>query len=216
MIIEMVGICGAGKSTLHRYLYEQDKRYVKLPPPKKSVYLPFLFKMIFYWAPLYFMRYRDSRFFGVEEIRSMAYLECWLPYLKSEAIKQNIIAILDPGSVYWLSNLRDFDAEITRGPQFQEWWEAMHQRWTNALDAIIWLDAPDEMLYNRVVQRDEWHEVQKQSQDVAISSFARYRDWYGKIIKAVASQRKIKIYTYRTDQISTEQIGEQVLAGLNQ
>jgi hypothetical protein len=215
MIIEMVGICGSGKSSLLRCFSQRDKRFVQLPPPNKLIYLPFLFKMIFYWAPLYLLRYRGTRWFGMEEIRSMAYLDCWLPYLQKEAVKKNIIAVLDPGSVYWLSNLCEFGAEITQSPQFKKWWDAMYQRWASALDAIIWLDAPDELLYNRVIHRNEWHEVQQQAQDVAVASFVHYREWYGKITKAIASQRDVKTFSFRTDQVSTEQIANQVLAGLN-
>jgi hypothetical protein len=215
LLMEMLGLCGAGKSSLYRQLKQGNPRIHKLPPPPKYYYLLCLPKLTLLWLPLYLVRYRKTRWFSLQEIRLMLYLEAWLPYLKKQSIKHDQIIVLDPGSIYWLSALLEFGPEITRDPWFRSWWNIMYRRWMNALDIIIWLDAPDELLYDRVIRRDEYHEVKNISKDEAIASFGRYRSWYQKIVKQMTSQRDIQLISYTTDKISTNQMAEEILAKIN-
>lgn len=210
MIVEMVGICGAGKSSLYHLLHHRNNRIVKLPPPPKTHYFFFLLKVVYKWLPLYLVKYRSTRWLSLEEIRLMAYLDTWLPYIKREAVKNKQIVVLDPGSVYWLSALREYGPEITQSAQFKKWWDQKFELWKNALDVIVWLDAPDELLYDRIVNRVERHEMQDQPKETAIASFVRYRAQYKQIINQISVHRDIRIYPFFTDKISTDQMADQI------
>lgn len=212
IIIEMVGLAGAGKSTLRKVLAQRNARIQVAPPPSKAIYLPFLGRDIFLWLPIYLGKYRHSRWFTPQETKLMGYLSTWLPYLRWQAIGKGIVVVLDPGSVYWLSALREFGPEITQSLRYQRWWNEMLFQWTAALEAIIWLDAPDELLLERVLGRDEWHEAKGQPRKQALEYFARYRMWYERVIAAMTGCNGPRVLRFRTDQISPEQMADKVLA----
>ena len=88
--------------------------------------------------------------------------------------------------------------------------------WTAALDLIVWLDAPNELLLGRVLARDEWHEAKERSQRVNLQSFTRYRSGYGRIIAAMSAQGAPRVLRFHTDQIATVQMADRVLAVMNQ
>jgi deoxyadenosine/deoxycytidine kinase len=142
----------------------------------------------------------------------MGYLETWIPFLRRQALAKDIVVVLDPGSVYWLTALRQFGPEITTSHQYERWWNTMFRQWAAALDGIIWLDAPDELLYARILARDEWHEAKEQSQKKACEIFMRYRAWYGQITAAMTARSGLKVFHFHTDQISSEQMADSVLS----
>jgi thymidylate kinase len=212
LIIEMVGIAGAGKTTLREVLRQRNGRIQFRIPPGKPRYIPFLSRHTFRWLPLYLGKHRHSRWFTWKEIQQMGYLETWIPYLRRQALAKGIVVVLDPGSVYWLTALREFGPEIARSQQYERWWNTMFRQWAAALDGIIWLDAPDELLYARILARDEWHEIKEQSQKEARGDFVRYRAQYGRIIAAMTAQSGLKVFHFHTDQISSEQMADRVLS----
>jgi len=212
VIIEMVGIAGAGKTTLRQILWQRNGRIQFRIPPCKPRYVPFLIRHTFLWLPIYLGNYQQSRWFTWKEMKLMGYLETWIPYLRRQALTKDIVVVLDPGSVYWLTALREFGPEITRSQQYERWWKTMLLQWATALDVIIWLDAPDELLYARILARDEWHEVKEQSQKEALEHFVRCRAGYGQIIAAMTAQSGPKVFHFHTDQISPEQMADRVLS----
>ena len=145
----------------------------------------------------------------------MGYLETLIPYLRRQALAKDIVVVLDPGSVCWLTELREFGPEITRSHQYERWWNNMFRQWAAALDVIIWLDAPDELLFERILARDEWHEAKEKSQKEALECFVRYRTGYGQIIAAMTAQGGPRVLRFRTDQISPEQMADRVLSVMN-
>jgi shikimate kinase len=214
-IIEMVGIGGAGKSTLLKALAKRNGKIQTLPVPSKIQYLPVIAKIAFVWLPLYLGKYRHSRWFTLEEIRIIGYLETWLSYIRSQALAKDLVVVLDPGSVYWLSALQEFGPELTKDRRFQRWWENKLNEWSSALDMIIWLEAPNEMLLQRVLSRNEWHEAKYQSPQVALEYFERFRVWYKRLVPEMASRKNTKVFHYHTDQVSTEQMAEQIFSAVD-
>ncbi len=211
-LIEMVGIGGAGKSTLLKALQQRNEKIQTLPLPNKTRYMPVMAKLLGVWFPLYLMKYRQGRWLTMEEIRNIGYLDTWLGYIRSQVRARDLTVVLDPGSVYWLSALQEFGPALTRAPYFQRWWENKLDQWSSALDVIVWLEAPNELLLQRVLARQEWHEAKYQSPQVALEYFERYRIWYQKMIARMTHRKNIKVFHYRTDRISTEQMAEEVFS----
>lgn len=210
LIIETVGVAGAGKSTLYELLRERNPKITKVEPPPKIRYSRFLIMNFIQWYPLYVKKYSHDRWFTWKEIKIMGYLETWLPYLRRQAIEKDLIMFLDPGSVYWLTELKRFGPAITEDNHFLQWWEKMKNRWLNALDIIIWLDAPTDLLFERVMSREEWHESKLMSKDEALASFTKYRESYLTLYKEILPIRKSHIYFFRTDQKTTQAIADEV------
>lgn len=142
----------------------------------------------------------------------MGYLETWLPYIRKNAIRNDLISTLDPGSIYWLTELKSFGPAITHDAEFIAWWQKMKDRWVNALDIVIWLDAPTDLLFDRVMKRGEWHESMDLSKQAAMDSFTKYREGYLSLYNQILEVRKNHVYSFRTDEKSSQEIADEVCA----
>lgn len=210
MLVELVGVAGSGKSTLRKMLKEMNPQIDMVAPPPKRDYLIPVLKIYYRWLPLYLRHYAKTRWFTTKEIKIMSYLDSWLPYLRHCAVEKDMVVILDPGSIFWLTALKTFGPEITRDPKFQVWWEKMRKKWMSAIDIFVWLDAPTELLIQRVQNRQEWHESKLMTYDDIAESFDLYRKGYGELIDQISKRRKNHILIFRTDQISSDEVFKQV------
>lgn len=214
-VVELVGLAGAGKTTLERILAQRDRNIHLIRPPRKISYIPFLVVDAVTWLPTYLRHYRNTRWFTWKETKLMGYLQVWPSVLKHDAHDGRTITVLNPGSVYWLAALREFGPEITRSSPYERWWNSAFSQWAAIVDLFIWLDAPDRVLMERVHARDGWHEVKEQSPQEALDCFARFRMWYGKLTSAMSSVGGSQVLCFRTDQTSPSQIAHSVLAVLD-
>ncbi len=209
-LIEMVGIGGAGKSTLYRALNQGNSRIRKLGPPAKTQYLPSLLRLAFHWLPIHLLKYGRSRWFTWDEIRNICYLDTQLSHIRSHNRADGAIAVLDPGSVYWLSSLREFGPEFRKDAAFRKWWDERLREWSEALDWIIWIEAPVGLLLERVLARDEVHEARTQSREMALVYFERYQAEYSKMVPEMASKGHARLFHFRSDQTNTEQMAQEI------
>ena len=210
-IIELAGVAGAGKSSLLKAMMQRNGKIRSFPVPPKTVYLPFLLKMYSTWLPLFLGKFRGSRWFTWQEIRNMAYLETWLSFIRSKSRGEEYY-VLDPGFVHWLASLDRFGPEITKHVQYRRWWKDKYEQWSQVADAIIWMDAPEELCLQRVLSRDEWHELKDVPREDALSELKGYRESYGKIVPEIESKYPNKVLYFRSDQTSTEQIAAQLFS----
>jgi GTPase SAR1 family protein len=140
-IIEIVGLAGTGKSTLVRSLRQGNEKIQIFPLPK-SWFLWSLIKRSILWLPLWFQRNQLSEEFTSEEVTSIGCIDAWLPYLQLKTASSENIAVMDPGSVYWLTKLQGFASQPTGRSLYRHWLEKKFEQWSSALDVIVWLDAP--------------------------------------------------------------------------
>jgi adenylate kinase family enzyme len=209
---QLAGVAGAGKSTLLKAMMKKNGNIRPFPIPPKVIYLPSLLRIFIKWLPLYLVQSRNNRWFTLQEIRNMGYLDTWLSFSRSKSQTRQNIFVLDPGSVHWLASLQTFGPQITKHPRYQTWWKRKFNQWSSGLDAIIWLDAPDDICLQRVLSRDEWHEIKEMSVDNALSEERCYRNCYEQLIPEMASYNAMKLFHFRTDQISTEQMVDQIFS----
>ena len=211
-IIELVGIAGSGKTTLRRTLQEKNKNIqFRTPPPKKN-YAPFVIKHLATWVPEYLTCHHFGRWFTRKEIKLMGYLETWLPYLREQVIANNSIIVLDPGSVYWLTALREFGPEFCKEPRFAKWWNEKLRQWAAALTLIVWLDASEDISYERVLARGEWHEAKEQKKDEALEIFRRLRAGYGETLAGMEAHGFPTILRFCSERTSPEDIANRVFS----
>jgi hypothetical protein len=205
-IIEMVGVAGSGKSTLLTALGKGDSRLERFPLPPRTRYLSALARIHLVWFPIHLAKYRNGRWFTWDEIKNIGYLDAWLRYIRTLVCSPDVIAVLDPGSVYWLSSLKELGPPFTGDKVFRRWWEEKLDQWCSALDMIIWLEAPHEMLLQRVISRDEWHEAKSRPPAAVLEEFARLGVSYEKLISEMVRRKKLRVFHYRTDQVPAERI----------
>jgi uridine kinase len=98
---------------------------------------------------------------------------------------------------------------------YRRWLEDRFEQWSSALDVIIWLDAPEELCLQRVLARKQWHDAKAMPSDDVLSRFRRLRSSYEQIIDTMVSRQPKKVFHFRTDQVSTEEMVEQIVSEVN-
>ena len=214
-IIELVGIAGAGKSTLRQALRQHNEKIQIASTPNKIAYVPTFLKIAFIWFPHYLRKYRDTRWFNSQEIRLICYLETFLSHIRSQNMKNDGISILDPGSVCWLAALQEFGPALMKYPIFQQWWVRKQDEWFSALDVIIWLEVPRDLSLQRIQTREQYHIRKFQSPEIALDSLERMHLWYEKLVFAANQHKNIKIFHYDTSNISTEKIVDELFSTMD-
>lgn len=213
-VLELVGLAGAGKTTLERALHLRDARIRLVDAPAKTRYVPFAARRAHLWLSSLLWHYRGSRWLALDEIKLMGYLEVWGSYLERVRRTPGCVTVLNPGSVYWLASLREFGPSCFEHYSCGEWWDRMLNQWADVIDLAVWLDAPDSVLLERVHCRTQWHEAKAQPDRQVLQRFGRLRRCYGHILADMVTRGDLEVLHFRTDQVSSEQIADRVLAAL--
>lgn len=144
----------------------------------------------------------------------MVYLKAGLNVLGQQASNNGRVTVLDHGPIYRLAFLREFGPEITNSPSYKRWWESMFKEWVTILDMVIWLDAPNDVLWKRIRTRDRWHMVKNKCEGEAFEFLTRYRASFEQTIAESQMISQIKLLRFDTYQESVELISEKILAAL--
>jgi thymidylate kinase len=210
--VEIMGPAGAGKTTLLRALNQCHKKIqpgIRVPKIRQ---IPFYVDNTFSLLPTFLRQYRHSRWFTRKEMRSIVYLEAWLHILGQQAPNNDRVIILDHGPFYLLAVLREFGPEITTSQLFKSWWASLLNQWTATIDIVIWLDAPDSVLLERIRARNRWHAIKEKCEQEAYEFLTNYRRTLEQIIARSVTDRQITLLRFDTNQESVEQIADKVLA----
>ena len=145
----------------------------------------------------------------------MVYLKAWHHVLERQVSNNDMVTVLDHGPIYRLALLREFGPEITKSQLYERWWDGMLKQWATIMDMVVWLDAPDVVLLERIHTRNCWHIVKRKSGQEAYEFLARYRTSYEHIITRLTANRGPTLLRFDTHQKSVDQIVDKVLAALN-
>jgi deoxyadenosine/deoxycytidine kinase len=219
-IAEIVGAAGAGKTTLSASLSQRSEKILRIDSFRQPQYLPYFAAQAARLSlPALAALGTANRQNKWKELNWMVRLAASHQILTRRLLGQegtgDQVILLDQGPVYMLTRLLEYGTQNQRSQRFDRWWEAMLQKWANTLDMIIWVDAPDDILLQRVHTRNKWHFVKAMSDQAAISLLAQHRLLYGQLIAKLTATGKAKLYQYDTSRFSLEQIGHAILTEFN-
>ncbi|HEY0079661.1 MAG TPA: hypothetical protein VGB73_13690 [Pyrinomonadaceae bacterium] len=212
LVAEIVGPAGAGKSTLARTLRRRDRRISS----GFGVWdLPVLLLVLHVFLSLPFV----LKLYGAR--RRLTWGEVQL-LVRTRALNQllgwklsrdySAALVLDEGVIFALAKLRAFDSEGINGRGFERWTRELLGEWARRVNTVIWLDAPDQTLAERIRARGKPHRVKSASTDDVGEFMARYRASYEQILSELTSRYGLKVIRFSTDEESTEAVAEKVLA----
>ena len=211
-VVEIVGPAAAGKTTLIQTLCQRSNRIRAGVHLRRIEHIPFLVSTTLLLSPTWVQRYRSSRWFTREEMRAMVYLKTWHRVLGRPASNHDTLTVLDHGPIFKLVLLREFGPEITKSQVYEQWWNGALDQWAGTLDMVIWLDAPDEILMQRIQSRDRWHRAKEQPEQEIYRFLARYRASYEQVFSMLMAHGGPQVIRFDTYQESLDQTAEKVLA----
>jgi hypothetical protein len=67
--------------------------------------------------------------------------------------------VMDQGPIYTLGTLHLRHPRIAEAPRLESWFGQMERHWARLLDTVIYLDAPDDVLLQRIGERSKDHRL---------------------------------------------------------
>jgi deoxyadenosine/deoxycytidine kinase len=143
------------------------------------------------------------------------YLQGWSNVLLKEAGSGNAAILLDHGPVFKLATLNEFGPEKLKADSFETWWDNMFKQWASTLNMVIWLDAPDTVLENRINSRDQRHLVKGKNESEVVQFLARYRASYEETLSKLKTHGGPLLLQFDTSQTSIEKVADEILFAIN-
>ncbi len=217
-VVEIIGLAGAGKTTLYKALgsYPELFRLSRFPNVNKIANAPFLLRYGLPLLPNLFRLYRrDSRQLGPREFAWMTILTGWPNILIRDVNRTHQMIVLDQGPVYLLAEFKEFGPEYLQAERAEEFWQKVYCRWAGTLDMIVWLDADNAYLMDRIQTRAKGHMVKNESTPVVTDFLTRYRKAYDYVVSRLgACSGGPKILRIDTGMRQPQETADYLLAAL--
>lgn len=217
-VVEVVGAAGAGKSTLCQALGEYPNlfRLDNFPDVRRLENAPFYLRNGLKLIPkLQRLDRSGSRQLSRREFAWLTILHGW-PALFRQAGNDGAVIILDQGPIYLMAELLLFGPEYLGKDAAEFLWQDLYKQWCDIITMVVWLDAPDEILFDRIRTRQQDHIVKNESLPVVFGFLERYRRQYEVIMAGLASQAsRPKVIRFDTGSLSTQAIARQLPVELN-
>ncbi|HET6624795.1 MAG TPA: hypothetical protein VFG63_00260 [Nocardioidaceae bacterium] len=182
-VVELAGPAGAGKTTLVTVLLSRDPEAILGVDVGRLRLAAGLASAV----PMSVAARASApgRWWTEAELRSLAYLRAWRGALADR--DDDGLVLLDHGPVFRLAALAAYGPPMVHTTAFRRWWTSTARSWATTLDAVFWLDAPDEVLLGRVEGRARRHRLRGVGQVAAGEFLDRYRDAYAEALDHVAA-----------------------------
>lgn len=207
-VIEFVGPAGAGKTSLIDALRRRDpglrapirisdRRYLAQAAVEALFLTPMLIRELtrasgYAWSDTRYLLELNTLRRAVESAR-----ESGAPRI-----------LLDEGPAYVLARGVAFGGTGPAGRSFDVAWTRGIRRWGRILDVIIWLDAPDDVLADRIRSRRKAHRM-KEAADAEIRAFlANYRCAYDWVIDQLAATGRTRLFRFDTSDLTVERLAD--------
>lgn len=211
--IEIAGVAGAGKSTLAQLLCS-DGGFGRLDDTlrlREPSHLRFVARSVPGLAGLARRWIAAKRMPSLTELKLVIYLMEWDSHLAGTRRIDTKPMILDQGPVYALARLGHVDPPIAGTEPHSDWWRAMVDTWVSCLDAIVWLDAPNAVLSQRVNDRSQGHEIKGVPEAEAASFVDRYRASYEEVLTAMDRTGGPVILRFDTSRMSAGDVASNTI-----
>ncbi len=133
--------------------------------------------------------------------------------LAQEAARPYQAIVLDEGPVFSLCRLRLFRKATHRITRPQGWSTTLSP-WGGVLDLVIWLDAPDLVLAQRIRNRPKDHEVKDSTERDIHEFLGRFRSTYREILTEMTADGRMQVVEFDTARDSADQIADAALAAM--
>ncbi len=204
MRIEIIGLAGTGKTTITKTLIAGHSKFIRvfIPTTDKVKNYPFFVRSFFPLITGYLnLSRKSSRKFTYRELAWLMVLRSWSKqFMKIN--KDSKTFLFDQGPVFLTTSLYCFGPSCADQNVLDNFWEPIFANWAGILDMIVVLDASNECLYQRIVQRQKNHVMKNEKKEVVFDFLDQWREGY----KTVLHQFALQTPTPRILKIDTEKV----------
>jgi hypothetical protein len=112
--------------------------------------------------------------------------------------------------------MRLFGPEYLRQKAAEGYWQDLYDRWSTTIHMVVWLDAANEVLLDRIRTRRQDHIMKAQPVPAVYEFLNRYRDEYVLILSVLtARQAGIKVLRFDTGRQQPQEIVNRFLSELS-
>jgi thymidylate kinase len=197
-LVELMGPPGAGKSTLYAALLREG--VAKMPLLRYGRHRPVLARHLAGASATLLRRRALDRQWSFELLVMMAYVRALPVVLSGPRRPAGDVLVFDQGPLYTLAR------EPLRDARLRDWWESSLALWRSLLDVVVWLDAPDDVLVERIHGRAIEHRYKGAERDAALAGLAADREVYTGLLD------RPQILRVDTSRQATDEIAAAVLA----
>lgn len=211
-LVEIAGVAGSGKSTLARRL-SRDLDGVRIADfihtriPAHLVYVAHAMPRI---APILAGTLNPGPRLSWPEVKLLVYVTEWHRFLRARPEYEGGATLLDQGPLYALVRLKAQGSNVTGRAAFERWWNEMLVRWTRELSVVVWLDAPDEVLWERINGRDQRHTTKSASREAGFRFLGRYRALFDDVLRRADVSRGPRVVRFDTGVRSADAIAAEL------
>jgi deoxyadenosine/deoxycytidine kinase len=215
--LEIAGIAGAGKSRLTDVLRRQPGWWEVADSlhTRKLRHVLYIVRSLPRVAALAAASAAALRRPTWDDMKYVMYVSQWHRYLAGHDRPSGMVTVLDQGPVFALARFRATAHPFTRTRAFDAWWPAMVRHWSRELNAIVWLDAPDLVLLERINTRSQAHETKGASVEDGRDFITRYRTAFEEVLASMSAAGRPNVLRFDTAEQSAEDIAAEIVAWHN-
>jgi shikimate kinase len=214
-LVEIVGLAGAGKTSLCKTLNRYSE-YISLghfPDVHKIVDAPFFVYYGLQVVPSLLCLYQGrSSWLTRREFAWLTILKGWPHRLEWSQRDGDKVIVLDQGPIYLLAETSELGPECLKSPKADRFWKNIYFRWAGVLDMVIWLDADNACLLERIQTRPKGHMVKNESASTVFQFLEGYRIAYEHIFCMLkANEEGPRVVHFDTGRAQPEEIANRLL-----
>jgi len=210
--IEIVGVAGTGKSTLARTLADPDpgNRIADSLHTKTSAHWAYVAHSAPRVLPLVARSARVRPPFDWEETKFIVYVTEWRRFLRRACRDDSGLVVLDQGPIFALARLLWGRKPVTATREFEQWLDEQVAGWSVDLDGIVSLVAPEEVLLERINEREQDHEAKGRSIREGHDVLLAHQRAYAALFERFEALGKPPAFTFDTSVMSPVRIAEEI------
>ncbi len=212
--IEILGVAGAGKSTLAaRLAGGAGVEMAEFIHTRRPSHLLEVVRAIPRLFPILSAGLVRSPRISWPEWKLLVYVTRWRSFLERRTPSGTVL-LFDQGPLYALVRLEAEGKPFTTRPAFERWRDEMVEGWADELSLVIFLDAPDAVLWDRINVRLQDHKAKGEEAKEGLRFIARYRRSFESLLGTVEALGGPQVVRFDTGSTTAAEIAERVDAVL--